>query len=323
MSAEVDLAGLYPPNPQDPVSVWDEESIGKDWQPIPIHTQPSTVDNKLRMSAPCPKLKKLMEEFDNGPEMARIYKDNQHLFELCSNKSGKPVKTLQDLDYLYDALFIESLHNYTLPDWTKEVFPGGQFRNLTALSFKVLTWTAEMKRLKAGPLIKELVEHFQMRSEGSDKLDARLKMFMYSGHDTTIASLLNALGMFNGLPPPFATCVIMELHKDALSSAHYVKILYRNDSSHPPYPLRLPGCPHIYCPIESVIKLTNPVIPQDWAFECKIGLWGLEGSSLAALIIAAFLTILLIVSMIVVKIMKKKADRETRYLHLQTEEEEA
>jgi hypothetical protein len=42
MSAEVDLAGLYPPNPSDPKSEWNEDI---QWQPIPVHTQPSKIDN--------------------------------------------------------------------------------------------------------------------------------------------------------------------------------------------------------------------------------------------------------------------------------------
>jgi hypothetical protein len=40
MSAEANLAGLYPP--QDPVSVWNPSIL---WQPIPVHTQPSEYDN--------------------------------------------------------------------------------------------------------------------------------------------------------------------------------------------------------------------------------------------------------------------------------------
>jgi hypothetical protein len=34
------------------------------------------------------------------------------------------------------------------------------------VSFEVLTWTDEMKRLKAGPLIKELVQHFHQKANG-------------------------------------------------------------------------------------------------------------------------------------------------------------
>lgn len=139
------------------------------------------------MSAPCPRLEKLVDKFNHGPEMARIYKENKEMFQYLSNHSGKPVKTLQDIDYLYDDLFIEvrynffsfaflpfaeeicyllqSLKNYTLPDWAKKYFPGGQFYNLTALSFKVLTWTDEMKRLKAGPLIDQVLSRFRDKVE--------------------------------------------------------------------------------------------------------------------------------------------------------------
>lgn len=48
MSAEADLAGLYPPNKEDPVSVWNED-LGSLWQPIPVHTQPKAQDNVRRL----------------------------------------------------------------------------------------------------------------------------------------------------------------------------------------------------------------------------------------------------------------------------------
>lgn len=39
MSAEVDLAGLYPPNSGE---VWNDKI---QWQPIPVHTKPLNSDN--------------------------------------------------------------------------------------------------------------------------------------------------------------------------------------------------------------------------------------------------------------------------------------
>lgn len=69
------------------------------------------------MSAPCPRLQKLIDNFNNGTEMAAIYSQNQELFEYLRINSGKPrMKTLQDLDYLYDALFIEVFQAYSLSE---------------------------------------------------------------------------------------------------------------------------------------------------------------------------------------------------------------
>jgi phage-related protein len=41
--------------------------------------------------------------------MNSILQENKELFEYLEKNAGKPIKTLQDIDYLYDALFIEVL----------------------------------------------------------------------------------------------------------------------------------------------------------------------------------------------------------------------
>ena len=36
-------------------------------------------------------------------------------------------------------------------------------------------------------------------------------LYMYSGHDTSIATILGSLNMFNGLAPPYASALLFEL----------------------------------------------------------------------------------------------------------------
>lgn len=55
-------------------------------------------------------------------------------------------------------------------------------------------------------------------------MDHRRKLFMYSGHDTTVASLLNSLGMYNDIPPPYACAVMLELYRNISSGSHSVKV---------------------------------------------------------------------------------------------------
>jgi lysosomal acid phosphatase len=94
--------------------------------------------------------------------------------------------------------------------------------NLTGLSFKVMTYTHEMQRLRSGPLLKDLIHNMQGRVNGS--LDRRMKMFMYSAHDTTVASLLNTLEVYDDVPPPYASCVILELQKNISSGQSFVRV---------------------------------------------------------------------------------------------------
>jgi lysosomal acid phosphatase len=76
------------------------------------------------------------------------------------------------------------LYNFTLPDWTDEVLPKFEQRlhDIAAFSFKMISFTDELKRLKGGPLLKELIQNFKNKSENS--MDERRKFFMYSAHDT-------------------------------------------------------------------------------------------------------------------------------------------
>ena len=40
-------------------------------------------------------------------------------------------------------------------------------------------------------------------------------MLMYSAHDVTLATFLSAMKMYNGIQPPYASLVMVELHQSA------------------------------------------------------------------------------------------------------------
>ena len=118
MSALSNLAGLFPP---DSEQTWNPSLA---WQPIPVHTVPQSEDYLLSSHADCPRFTELQEEIEKGEWMQRIYKNNQQLFEFISEKSGTHITDIVKLDYIYDSLLIESENNLTLPEWTKDIFPG-------------------------------------------------------------------------------------------------------------------------------------------------------------------------------------------------------
>lgn len=62
-----------------------------------------------------------------------------------------------------------------------------------------------------GPLLKEMVGHFQAKRSGS--LSPDRKVWFYSAHDATISAFLNTLKVFDIHFPPFSACVIVELRK--------------------------------------------------------------------------------------------------------------
>ena len=60
--------------------------------------------------------------------------------------------------------------------------------------------------------MKELVEHFQ-DFVASKLTPPNRKLFMYSGHDVSVSTVLSALKVFNNIQPPYASMVLVELHE--------------------------------------------------------------------------------------------------------------
>lgn len=73
--------------------------------------------------------------------------------------------------------------------------PGSEMDTFFIDGFKLLSNTTEMKKLKSGFLIKEMLERFTNKSQSKLKPDRSL--WIYSGHDITISHLLNSLGLFD------------------------------------------------------------------------------------------------------------------------------
>jgi hypothetical protein len=90
---------------------------------------------------------------------------------------------------------------------------------------------------------------------------------MYSGHDTSLAAVLHSLGVFDGIAPPYAAALLVELLGG--EGGPWVRLQYRNDSSVAPHTLALPGCAQL-CPLQSFLKLTAGLRPRDWEAECRV-----------------------------------------------------
>ena len=101
MSAEANLAGLYPPTGDQ---VWDI----KKWMPIPVHTIPKVDDSLLSVKKFCDKYNYELERVLNSPEMKKINKEYAGLYKYLSEKAGKSINTLETVEFLYNTLYIEA-----------------------------------------------------------------------------------------------------------------------------------------------------------------------------------------------------------------------
>lgn len=84
---------------------------------------------------------------------------------------------------------------FSLPEWTRDVFgEGSDFERLGLRDFLLPTNTPLLTRLSTGFMIREILEHFTQKIES--KLSPDRSIWIYSGHDTQIANILNFLGLF-------------------------------------------------------------------------------------------------------------------------------
>ena len=183
---------------------------------------------------------------------------------------------------------------------------------MTDLSFKLSTWSLQMKRLRGGPLVSSIIDHFQ---GFIDKTHGR-KMLMYSGHDTTLSSLLNTLGMFDPpIAPPYASLIMIELFKK--NGTYLVSFSYRNDTHVDPYKLRLFDC-QMECPLEDFKSLTKEFRPEDsWKSEC--GLLNdptMETVTVFSIGTATIMSLILTLSVIYACVKRQCCRKEENYKYL-------
>ncbi|XP_071792093.1 LOW QUALITY PROTEIN: prostatic acid phosphatase-like [Asterias amurensis] len=264
MSAESDLSGLYPPKGNQ---IWKS---GLTWMPIPVHTIPLDQDYLLKTNGPpCPNYDELKKETTTTKEYLAVqerYKD--FLKNLTINTGFKEPLTVSDVYLVEDPLFVERLHGLQWPDWANVT---GFYKDLKTVSDKGMYFLFNSKdksRLKGGPLLGEIIENMRNKSETKDPTDLRRKFYMYSAHDTTVAALLSALGIYNGIQPPLASCVIVELWKED-NGENTVNILFRNDTLKAPYPLVIKDC-EASCPLGNFTMLTKDMVPEDIKAACGI-----------------------------------------------------
>lgn len=106
MSAQANLAGLFPPRKDD---IWNSFIS---WQPIPVHAVPTNLDFILFSDTNCPKYEIAFEKYlKESPEVEEIYTKNAQHMNFWSEKCGIHLTKPIDILALYLTLYIEKVHN--------------------------------------------------------------------------------------------------------------------------------------------------------------------------------------------------------------------
>lgn len=107
MSAESNLAGLFPPASQQ---LWNPDIL---WQPIPIHTIPEKLDYILAAKKSCPAYDEEMSAVRNSEDFIKLDEKLADLYEYLTQHTGKLVNTIEGIQKINNTLQIEVIYNKT------------------------------------------------------------------------------------------------------------------------------------------------------------------------------------------------------------------
>ncbi|CAF1271131.1 unnamed protein product, partial [Didymodactylos carnosus] len=156
------------------------------------------------------------------------------------------------------------IYNVT-PSWvTPSILQ--ELKLINQLSFYHLLLSPDINRLRAGPLIKDILDNIQNLISGSS---SGKKAKIYSAHDMTIASVLSFFGANYVHQPPYAGALFFDVYQTDTNS-YAIQIDYQDrTNSNTTYPIQIQGCPSTLCPLEVLNTIYQPRIPVDIDVECQ------------------------------------------------------
>ncbi|XP_058792299.1 prostatic acid phosphatase-like isoform X2 [Phymastichus coffea] len=252
MSTQALLAGLYR----------EEDAFveGLPWRPIAVHYVPRFMDELLVVAKDCPALATALDEAYRN-ESLRSDAQLKSYYEQLADITGQPIKTITDVEFLYNTLEIEVLNGLELPDPIKKYY-NSQMREIAARSYTLFTSNTLQRKLRGGPLLKHILENMKHGPENE-------KIFLYGTHDVNVVNTLRAMGFTNELfKLDLGVTLVFELRVANGGQSQEVRIsMLNNTETTSLYKLRIPGCDDI-CLLDDLFKLWQDVLPYDWNQEC-------------------------------------------------------
>lgn len=268
MSAECAMAALFPPSIGQ---IWRSDFR---WQPVPIHTIPLDEDYLLLVPE-CPRTENLTEQYLMSYDIKVILEANNGLLQFLETNSKTRVRTVSDVAVFYEALVREYEVGLPLSDWAKYALKLKQSINgeligtlayFAAIKTMVETHTTELKKIRSGFLLKEMLNRFKdMIISPNERL-----LWIYSAHDITIVNFLNSLNVYELHIPPYGASIHFELYRRG--QMYYVQLFYRKRGLKDVPPINIPNCGTM-CPLNKFQDLYRDILPTEsetYKSLCKI-----------------------------------------------------
>eukprot|EP00057_Strongylocentrotus_purpuratus_P026227 XP_011680701.1 PREDICTED: lysosomal acid phosphatase [Strongylocentrotus purpuratus] len=264
MSAQSNLQGFFPAE-----SGGGKPSSGTPpWPPVPVFTVAEEQDYLLSGSKiqNCDTVRDFFQYAENSPAEQQYIKDNQIFFDRVHERAGFSGDVIfENFYHLGDTLIRERKEGRNLPEWADdETFNRLKATQDYAFEAEFSNMTTDEKRITSGVLIAAMVANMKAHLNRTNN-DSRI--FMYSGHDDNLAPFLGLFGLFTNVAPPTASCIMVELYKED-DGSHTVQLLFRNDTSKPPYLLKFPEC-NERCPVQNFFHIASPFVVDDVDELCR------------------------------------------------------
>ena len=205
--------------------------------------------------------------------MINFLKNNKEFYANLSKISGKTINSINTASSLCTELEVEVARGlYWNQVWTKEqeLEVLKQLEPIQDLRYKHGWDSPVIQRLRSGGLVRELNNNLQ-KVLNKDR-DVK-KLYVYSTHDTLVASLLGGLNIFNDRAPPFGAALFLELHET--SGQHFVRAYYHNETDvngyqGVPHSLQWGNCRSLKdCPISEYLNSTKYLLYDNFNKECN------------------------------------------------------
>ena len=156
--------------------------------------------------------------------------------------TGSPIHNFQELTHLADNLYIRKLHHIALPSGmdtqdADTIISLGQWAMVTGFKRKEISYAT------GHTFLTTVVDDMNQSIQGK----SALKYILFSGHDSSIMSVMNTLGTPLDTIPPYASHLNFALFKD--QGNYYVKISMNNK------PVIVPGCEKNRCLFSTFSKI--------------------------------------------------------------------
>eukprot|EP01096_Ripella_sp_DP13-Kostka_P016378 TRINITY_DN795_c0_g1_i1.p1 TRINITY_DN795_c0_g1~~TRINITY_DN795_c0_g1_i1.p1 ORF type:complete len:463 (-),score=200.17 TRINITY_DN795_c0_g1_i1:35-1342(-) len=202
----------------------------------------------------CPILADYIKKYTTTPEYTSVY--NSQIVPLMASLETylkRPVKTMSDIRHLFDCFNVHLCHNFPIP------VPMSIYQDVV----DAYTWDKKMEynyptpqkfaQAGMGFLLEEIATFLKAPIFGNQTTQFAL----ISGHDTTLAPILVALGVWDGVWTPYASMINFELYKYQTSGKFYVRVLYNGSEIKLPAP-----CSAVLCPSDVFFnQFLGPILP--------------------------------------------------------------